>query len=78
MRQDLHPEYTEVSAKCSCAIFLTINSVLKEGISIDVCSHCHPVNIYTGKQKTIDAGGRVERFRKRFGSTVKTMELGGS
>ena len=78
MRQDLHPEYTEVSAKCSCGIGLTINSVLKEGISIDVCSRCHPFYTYTGKQKTIDAGGRVGRFRKRFGSTAKTMEVGGS
>jgi len=76
MRQDLHPEYTEVSAKWSCGIVLTINSVLKEGISIDVCSGCHP--FYTVKQKSLDAGGRVERYRKRFGLSVKTMEVGGS
>ena len=72
----MHPEYTEVGAKWSCGIVLTINSVLEEGISIDVCSRCHP--FYTGKQKTLDAGGRVERHRKRFGSSVKTMEVGGS
>jgi large subunit ribosomal protein L31 len=78
MRQDLHPTYTGVSAKLSCGIVLTINSVLKEGMSIDVRSRCHPVYTDTGKQKTIDAGGRVERFRKRFGSTAKTMEVGGS
>ena len=78
MKQDLHPEYTEVSAKCSCGIVSTINSVLKEGISIDFRSRCHPFYTYAGKQKTIDAGGRVERYRKRFGSTAKTMEVGGS
>ncbi len=72
----MHPEYTEVSAKCIFGMVLTINSVLKEGISIDVCSRCHP--FYTGKQKSLDAGGRVERYRKRFGSSVKTMEVGGS
>ena len=72
----MHPEDTEVSAKWSCGIVLTINSVLEEGISIDVCSHCRP--FYTGKQKSPDAGGRVERYRKRFGSSVKTMEAGGS
>ena len=72
----MHPEYTEVSAKWICGIVLTINSVLEEGISIDVGSRCHP--FYTGKQKTLDAGGRVERYRKRFGSSVKTMEVGGS
>ena len=76
MRQDLHPEYAEVGAKCSCGNVLTINSVLKERINIGVCSRCHP--FYAGKQKTIDAGGRVERFRTRFGSTVKTMEVSGS
>ena len=76
MKEDLHPEYTEVSAKCSCGNVLTINSVLKESISIDVCSRCHP--FYTAKQKAIDVGGRVERYRKRFGSAAKTMEVGGS
>ena len=74
----MHPEYTEVSAKWSCGIVLTINSVVKEGISIDVRSRCNPFYIYTRKQKTIDAGGGVERFRKRFGSMAKTMEVGGS
>ena len=76
MKQDLHPEYTEVGAKCNRGNVLTINSVLIERISIGVCSLCHP--FYTGKQKTIDAGGRGERFRTRFGSTLKTMEVGGS
>ena len=76
MKQDLHPEYTEVSVKCSFGTALTIKSTVKEGTSIDVCSSCHP--FYTGKQKSIDDGGRVERYRKRFGSTAKTMEVGGS
>mgnify|MGYP002816883604 CR=1 FL=1 len=74
----MHPEYAEVGAKCSCGIVLTINRVLKEGISIDVCSRSHPFNTDTGKQITFDVGGRVERFRKRFDSTAKTMEVGGS
>ena len=76
MKQDLHPEYAEVGAKCSCGKVLTINYVLKERINIGVRSRCHP--FYAGKQKTIDAGGRVDRYRKRFGSTAKTMEVGGS
>ena len=74
MKKKLHSEYAEVDAKCIRGNVLTINSVLKEGISIDVCSRCHP--FYTGKQKITDAGGRVERYKKRFGSAVKTMELG--
>ena len=76
MKQNLHPEYVELGAKCSRGNVLKINSFLKEGMSIDVCSRCHPFS--TGKQKTSDAGGRVERYRKRYGSTAKTMELGGS
>ena len=78
MKQDLHPEYTEVSAKWSVGIVLTINSVLKDGISIDVRSRCHPFYTYAGKQKTIEAVGRFERYRQRFGSPAKTMEVGGS
>ena len=74
----MHLEYSEVSAKCGRGIFSTINFVLKEGISIDVCSRCHPFYTRTRKQKTIGAGGRVERFRKRFGTTAKTMEVGGN
>ena len=48
----------------------------KNGVSLNVCSRCHP--FYTAKQKTIDSGGRVELHGKRFGSTTKTMEVGGS
>ena len=76
MKQDLHPEYAEVGAKGSCGNVLTMNSALKERIGNGVCSQCHP--FYTWKQKTTDAGGRVERFRTPFGSPVKTMEVGGS
>ena len=76
MKQDLHPECAAVGAKCNCGNVLTINPVLKERISIGVCSRCHP--FYTGKQKTIDAGGSVERLRARFDLTVKQMEVGGS
>ena len=53
-----------------------LNSALGEWIGIGVCSKYHP--FYIGKQKTIGASGRFERFRTRFGSTVKTMEVGGS
>ena len=78
MKQDLHPEYTEVSAKCSCDIVLTINSVLKERVSVGICSRRDPFSTRTGKQNTIGADGRVERIRIRFGSKAKTMEVGGS
>ena len=70
MRQGIHPEYTEVKATCSCGNIIVINSTLNEDISLDVCSVCHP--FYTGKQKLVDTGGRVERFEKRFGKKGKT------
>ena len=75
MRLEIHPEYSQIKATCSCGNVILIKSTLKEDISLDVCSSCHP--FYTGKQKLIDTGGRVERFEKRFGkksSTQKSIE----
>ena len=72
MREGIHPEYTEIKATCSCGNILIIKSTLKEDISLDVCSSCHP--FYTGKQKLVDTGGRVERFEKRFGKKTKPKE----
>jgi large subunit ribosomal protein L31 len=66
MKADTHPEYREIKATCSCGNVIETHSTLGEDIHIDVCSACHP--FYTGKQKILDSGGRVERFRKRFGN----------
>ena len=66
MKADIHPEYNVIKANCSCGNVMEIRSTLSEDIHLDVCSACHP--FYTGKQKVLDAGGRVERFRKRFGN----------
>ena len=66
MKPEIHPEYNTVKATCSCGNVIEVGSTLGEDIHLDVCSSCHP--FYTGKQKTIDSGGRVERFRKRFGN----------
>ena len=66
MKPEVHPNYTEVKATCSCGNVIETRSTLGEDLLIDVCSACHP--FYTGKQKVLDSGGRVERFRKRFGS----------
>jgi large subunit ribosomal protein L31 len=64
MQPNIHPEYTEINAICSCGNVLKTRSTLGKDIHLDVCSECHP--FYTGKQKTLDAGGRVDRFNKRF------------
>jgi large subunit ribosomal protein L31 len=69
MKPDIHPEYTETTAVCSCGSTFTTRSTAKGGtIHADVCSACHP--FYTGKQKILDIGGRVEKFEKRFGKAA--------
>ncbi|MCO7224483.1 50S ribosomal protein L31 [Pleionea sp. CnH1-48] len=66
MRDGIHPNYEQISATCSCGNVIKVGSTLCRDISLDVCSECHP--FFTGKQKIVDSGGRVDRFRKRFGS----------
>ncbi|WP_413112764.1 50S ribosomal protein L31 [Thaumasiovibrio sp. DFM-14] len=67
MKQGIHPEYKAVNAKCSCGNTFAFNSTLKKGeIHLDVCDKCHP--FYTGKQRIVDTGGRVDKFKKRFGA----------
>ncbi|WP_044615990.1 MULTISPECIES: 50S ribosomal protein L31 [Gynuella] len=67
MRQGIHPEYHNVKAVCSCGNEMSINTTKKtEVLNLDVCSQCHP--FYTGKQKVLDTGGRIDRFKQRFGN----------
>ena len=66
MKADIHPKYETVTATCSCGNQIVTRSTLCEDLHIDVCSQCHP--FFTGKQKIVDSGGRVDRFKKRFGS----------
>lgn len=70
MKPDIHPEYRDIKATCSCGNVIETRSTLGEDIHLDVCSACHP--FYTGKQKILDTGGRVERFRRRFGNRSVT------
>jgi large subunit ribosomal protein L31 len=66
MKSDIHPKYSDMTATCSCGNVIKTRSTLSEDILIDVCSQCHP--FFTGKQKIVDSGGRVDRFKKRFGN----------
>ncbi len=66
MKPDIHPAYSDIQVTCSCGNVIETRSTLGRDIHVDVCSQCHP--FYTGKQKIIDSGGRVERFRRRFGN----------
>lgn len=64
MKADIHPNYGEMKATCSCGNVITTRSTVAKEIHIDTCSSCHP--FYTGKQKVADTGGRIDRFKKRF------------
>lgn len=63
MKQNLHPEYNEAVVKCACGETFTTRSTKSE-LRVDICSKCHP--FFTGKQKLVDAGGRVDKFNKKF------------
>ena len=64
MKAGIHPEYKQTTITCACGNVIETGST-KENVSIEICSACHP--FYTGKQKLVDTGGRVDKFRKRFG-----------
>jgi len=64
MKKDIHPDYKQVDVHCVCGNEFKTGSTNKE-IRVEICSQCHP--FFTGKQKTVEAGGRVEKFKKKFG-----------
>ena len=63
MKEGIHPEYAPLTVTCACGNSIDTASTRKS-IRVEVCSKCHP--FYTGKQKLVDSGGRVDRFKKRF------------
>lgn len=62
MKTDIHPDYVEAQVTCTCGNSFTTRSTTPV-LNVEICSNCHP--FYTGKQKLMDTGGRVERFRRR-------------
>ena len=64
MKQGIHPEYVIATVHCSCGNTFQTRSTKRE-LRVEICSKCHP--FYTGKQKLVDTGGRVERFQRRYG-----------
>jgi large subunit ribosomal protein L31 len=63
MKQGIHPEYVTATVRCSCGNTFETRATKPE-IHVEICSNCHP--FYTGKQKLVDTGGRVERFKRRY------------
>ena len=64
MKENIHPKYEETTITCACGNVITTGSTNKD-IRVEICSKCHP--FFTGKQKLVDTGGRVDRFKKRYG-----------
>ena len=70
MKSEIHPTYQVTEVTCGCGnTFVTRSTSASGEIRTDVCSACHP--FYTGKQKIMDIGGRVDKFEKRYGKRVR-------
>lgn len=67
MKEGIHPKYVDTTITCACGEVIHTRST-RENIRVEICSKCHP--FFTGKQKFVDAGGRVDKFKKRL-SMVK-------
>lgn len=63
LKEGIHPNYKDVKVACACGETFTTKST-KDNIRIDICSKCHP--FFTGKQKIVDAEGRVEKFKRKY------------
>lgn len=63
MKEGIHPKYGKTTITCACGAVYETGST-KENVRVEICAKCHP--FYTGKQKLVDTGGRVEKFRKKF------------
>ena len=70
MKKDTHPEYVECAVRCSCGNTFTTRAT-KPTLRIELCNECHP--FYTGQQKFVDTGGRVQRFSDKYGSASEAV-----
>ena len=71
MKEKIHPVYKEATVICACGESFTTKST-KPKIHVDICSKCHP--FFTGKQKIVDAEGRVEKFKKKYSKSKSTKK----
>ena len=69
MKADIHPNYVVTQVRCSCGNTFTTRSTKGDDMHVELCSECHP--FYTGKQKLVDSGGRIDRFERRYGQRKK-------
>jgi large subunit ribosomal protein L31 len=68
VKEGIHPNYQQTVIKCACGATYNTGSTKKD-VHVEICSNCHP--FFTGKQKLVDTGGRVDKFKKRFGIVDK-------
>jgi large subunit ribosomal protein L31 len=68
LKEGIHPAYNDATVECACGETFTTRST-RQKIHVDICSKCHP--FFTGKQKIVDAEGRVEKFRKKYAKNKK-------
>ena len=69
MKEGIHPKYETCIIKCACGETVESKSTKGSEIKVEICSKCHP--FFTGKQKFVDAGGRVDKFKKRIAAFQK-------
>ena len=72
MKEAIHPKYEETTITCACGEVIHTRSTKKD-IHVEICSKCHP--FFTGKQKLVDTGGRVDRFKRRFGMADEKIRI---
>ncbi|MGE5550761.1 MAG: 50S ribosomal protein L31 [Bacteroidota bacterium] len=63
MKNDIHPKYYQTTVTCACGESFKTGSTRKD-IRVEICSKCHP--LFTGKQRIVDSGGQVDKFKKRL------------
>jgi large subunit ribosomal protein L31 len=68
MKAGIHPDYKEITVTCTCGNTFATRSTIGQDLQVEVCSNCHP--FYTGKQKIVDTGGRVDKFRKKYAAAA--------
>ena len=71
MKKGIHPEYKMTTITCACGEVIHTRST-KQNIRVEICSKCHP--FFTGKQKLVDSAGRVEKFKRKYGSKIKNQK----
>jgi large subunit ribosomal protein L31 len=70
LKTETHPNYDVTTVTCSCGNSFETRSTKPGDMHIELCNECHP--FFTGKQKVVDSGGRVERFQRRYGKSTFT------